>query len=210
AACSPTAPSTATWPSSGKRWTICGCSPTRPSSRCTTASEPGSGTSTARKSPGSLSNRGFFSHSCCQNPGLIARPFRAQARLPVMIRPTETLRHRTARRRCGAFTATLLTAGMLAVTAAAGAAETRIYRTVDEDGNVVFTDVPPKSEQPGQSVDLNESNTFTAPERAGTGRSVESWLGGAEEDQEQEPADTGYRSLSITSPPPNAPLRDNA
>ena len=103
--------------------------------------------------------------------------------------------------------ALLLCAGM----ASAGTAEaaTRIYRTVDEHGNVGFTDVPPKSEEQGQAVDLNQGSSFQPPEQPGSSRSLESWLGTEDQRSEKEP-NRGYTSLSVASPAGDGALRDNA
>ena len=103
--------------------------------------------------------------------------------------------------------AAVLAAGMLAA-GVADAAATRIYRTVDENGNVVFTDVPPKSDEQGRAVDLNESNVFSPQERPGTARRVEDWL--ATGDERVEAGDGRYVSLSVASPADDEPLRDNA
>lgn len=92
-------------------------------------------------------------------------------------------------------------------------AGTTIYRTVDENGNVVFTDVPPKSNEQGAAVKLGDSNSFTPPpgeNRQPTGRSVEEWLDGDSGDSDQEPAAGGYASLKVASPANDAAVRDNA
>lgn len=101
----------------------------------------------------------------------------------------------------------------LALVLAAGAlaAETRIYRTVDEDGNVVFTDVPPADGRDGQTVELGPGNTFTPPPTASEGgRSLESWLGREDDQDEAEGDATRYRSLRVAGPAHDEALRDNA
>lgn len=99
----------------------------------------------------------------------------------------------------------------LVVGAAATAAETRIYRTVDADGNVVFTDVPPAQGQASQTVELGTGNTFTAPETPAESRSLESWLGrDAQDEEEAGDAAVRYRSLRVASPAHDEGLRDNA
>lgn len=103
-----------------------------------------------------------------------------------------------------------LAAGLL--TTAAADAATRIYRTVDEDGNVVFTDVPPKESEQGQAVDLEGGNTFSPPEPATEGRTLQSWLGTDAEDADADEAaaPVSYRSLQVASPADDEALRDNA
>lgn len=114
----------------------------------------------------------------------------------------------------------LLLAGLLA-TAGVSEAASRIYKTVDENGNVVFTDQPPRPGETGESVELTTGNTFTPPPRpAQTGSdgsvSLEDWLEGGEgarEDGESEEGGgsvTSYQSLAITSPANDAAVRENA
>ncbi|MDZ7670250.1 MAG: DUF4124 domain-containing protein [Gammaproteobacteria bacterium] len=95
--------------------------------------------------------------------------------------------------------------------AAPAEANGRIYKTVDEDGNVVFTDVPPRPEQRGETVDLNSGNSFTPPERENDGISLEAWRGdepaGPEDEEETV---TRYNSLQVASPQNDAAVRDNA
>jgi hypothetical protein len=76
----------------------------------------------------------------------------------------------------------------------------QIYRTVDEDGNVVFTDVPPAPSEQGEAVDVAPMNTFSAPTIQAsepTGESTDS-------------AEAIYRYLEITSPGNEESIRDNA
>lgn len=106
--------------------------------------------------------------------------------------------------------ALLLSSGLVAATA--DAAASRIYRTVDEDGNVVFTDVPPRPEQQGDAVDVETPNSFTPPATASERRSVGEWLGQDGEpalEDGEEPA-IQYRSLRVASPTHDEALRDNA
>ena len=75
----------------------------------------------------------------------------------------------------------------------------QIYKTVDRDGNVVFTDVPPAPSQQAETVNVAPPNTFTAP-------AVESSTDSAEESGDA----TYYRYLEITSPGDEESIRDNA
>ncbi|HEX7037611.1 MAG TPA: DUF4124 domain-containing protein [Pseudomonadales bacterium] len=106
----------------------------------------------------------------------------------------------------------LVTASLsLVLAAGALAAESRIYRTVDENGNVVFTDVPPADGRAGRTVELGPGNTFTPPPTAASeGRSLESWLGRESDEDETEGAAIRYRSLRVAGPPHDQALRDNA
>jgi hypothetical protein len=130
-----------------------------------------------------------------------------------MIRPNVTPRDSHGNRAWHpALTVVLLAAALLAACPAAAAS--KIYRTVDEDGNVVFTDVPPKSGEQGRELDLEAPNSFEPGESQDTRRSVESWLGESDEvddpSQGQRSAVASYRSLKVASPANDAPLRDNA
>lgn len=134
-----------------------------------------------------------------------------------MTRPPEGQRRHTTRLLSG------LSAGML-VTALLGAGEaaasTKIYRTVDAQGNVVFTDVPPRPDQQGQAVELDEGSTFTPPptptaESAPqqSRMSVEQWLGGDGEPPapgEEQAAPGNYQALEIITPGNDEAVRDNA
>ncbi len=82
---------------------------------------------------------------------------------------------------------------------AATAAETKIYKTVDEDGNVVFTDVPPKGDDSVQEVNV------TAPNTADLGTAtppIDSSI------DPQEVESFAYRSLRITSPEHDQSVRE--
>ena len=82
---------------------------------------------------------------------------------------------------------------------AATAAETKIYKTVDEDGNVVFTDVPPKGDDSVQEVNV------TAPNTADLGTAtppIDSLI------DPQEVESFAYRSLRITSPEHDQSVRE--
>jgi hypothetical protein len=98
-----------------------------------------------------------------------------------------------------ALTLTMLPAG----------AASKIYKTFDEDGNVVFTDVAPKTEQPNQPVELEPPNSFTPPPDTREGISLEEWLG-TDGEVAGEAAATGYQSLAVGAPGNDEGLRDNA
>jgi len=83
----------------------------------------------------------------------------------------------------------------------AGAGSNGIYRTVDADGNVVFTDNPPDKKR-AEEVKVGPTNTMDSPpaERRAERRG----------DAPPEPPplpDTGYEAVSITAPDAGANLR---
>ncbi len=116
------------------------------------------------------------------------------------------------RRRAGARPR--LASGVIALTAIvslamqpAAAAASRIYKTVDEDGNVVFTDQPPRPDQSGDAVELESQNTFTPAPAAEQGAEQAAADSEASDEADSTPA---YRSLTITSPANDEGLRENA
>jgi hypothetical protein len=81
----------------------------------------------------------------------------------------------------------------------------QIYKTVDEDGNVVFTDVPPNRDT--GAVQLDEYSTYepaaAAPAAQTSGRSA----GIEEGETEPEPS---YEMISILTPRNDEPIRENS
>lgn len=99
---------------------------------------------------------------------------------------------------------------VLALTAPAQTDAAEIYRTVDEHGNVVFTDVPPRPGEPGEAVELEAPNSYRTPPQRDTGISLEAWLESQEEPEPDEAAPVGYERLQVAQPPHDAAIRDNA
>jgi hypothetical protein len=93
--------------------------------------------------------------------------------------------------------ATLVFAATVAATDAPAAS--KIYKTVDKDGNVVFTDVP--QGDTGQTVDVQPANTFPAAARP------ESSAESADASPGEVPS---YYAIAISSPTEDLAVRDNA
>ncbi|TDI90984.1 MAG: DUF4124 domain-containing protein [Chloroflexi bacterium] len=91
--------------------------------------------------------------------------------------------------------AALLLGALGTVTASA-----EIFRTVDEHGNVVFTDIPPPGNQASESVTVNPVNTFSVPTPAATAPPPEADV----------PEVAHYESLTIVAPANDATVRENA
>lgn len=99
---------------------------------------------------------------------------------------------------------------ILTVTSApiASAADAKVYKTRDKDGNVVFSDVPPASveEASKAAIEVKVPNTY---ETRGQGQSAadnrEPWIVGEDESAEFIP----YATLQVAFPANDAPLRDN-
>ena len=89
----------------------------------------------------------------------------------------------------------------------------RIYKTVDEDGNVVFTDVPPKDNSKSIEIDAHNLYTPTTPTAKPVATS-EDRRQHAEPGQkdEEEPTQTAtvYDTLHILTPAEDEPVRENA
>ncbi|MFW6092933.1 MAG: DUF4124 domain-containing protein [Pseudomonadota bacterium] len=99
----------------------------------------------------------------------------------------------------------------LVVSAQPAAGADRIYRTVDEDGNVVFTDETPGPDEPSETVELEPdgANTFEPPPVEQHTRSLEEWL--EDDDEEAEAAaESGYRTLRVAQPGDDEGIRNNA
>lgn len=96
-------------------------------------------------------------------------------------------------------------AALVAGQAAAG--EGRIYRTVDEHGNVVFTDIPPREDDDDAEQIIVETPNSFAPEEAMPANQGQ-WI--VEPDEEEEVAPFSYDALEIVSPPNDEAVRENA
>lgn len=102
----------------------------------------------------------------------------------------------------------LISASLLAAPAAGEQSSSRIYRSVDEDGNVVFSDQPPRPGQQAEPVEVQSENTFTPPpgtDSAGATGAQQPEAAAAEDE-----AAPAYRSLRVASPADDEGLRDNA
>ncbi len=96
---------------------------------------------------------------------------------------------------------TLLTVSiwLCALAAVTTANAAQVYKTVDKDGNVVFTDVPPKGDAAAERISVTPVNTAD--------------LGGipaATEDNDGDPMDEfAYESVDILSPQDDEAVRGN-
>jgi hypothetical protein len=100
---------------------------------------------------------------------------------------------------------TLSSALLILVFGLAQAGESRIYKTVDEHGNVVFTDIPPREEEPAEQIIIEDPNSF-APEEADGPR--EQWI--VEAEGEDTELIFSYQSLVIAAPEDDQAIRENA
>ena len=89
----------------------------------------------------------------------------------------------------------------------AGSVHAEIYKTVDADGNVVFTDVPPKDQT--KAVVLEIQNTYTPEASAAPQQNSERPGDARDEEPEEEPAAVLYDHIAIVAPQHDAPVREN-
>ena len=85
-------------------------------------------------------------------------------------------------------------------------ADARIYKTVDENGNIIFTDIPPREDEPAEQIIVEQPNAFSIEEAIGP---REQWVVEAEE-AEPEASPFAYTSLNIASPEDDQAIRENA
>ena len=45
--------------------------------------------------------------------------------------------------------------------------DARIYKTVDENGNIIFTDIPPREDEPAEQIIVEQPNAFSIEEAIG-------------------------------------------
>jgi len=112
----------------------------------------------------------------------------------------------------GAVLTAVLTAVLAAsTTAGAPTAAAQIYRTVDEDGNVVFTDVPPRPDEAAETVELGSGSTFTPPPAAVPAETPLRWsdVDGAVDEPAADAAAV-YQSVEIASPGNDEAVRENS
>lgn len=99
--------------------------------------------------------------------------------------------------------AALLTLAISAATTA-DAAQSRIYKTVDAEGNVVFTDIPPREDTSAEQIIIENPNSFKVEEALGP---ADQWI---VEPSDAEEVPFSYRSLNIASPADDETIRDNS
>jgi hypothetical protein len=91
----------------------------------------------------------------------------------------------------------------LLLTGSALTANAAIYKKVDADGNVVFTDVPPRPEESAETIEIYSPNSFTAANEG-------ELLAAESEPERTNDAANEYTAVQITSPADDASVRANA
>ena len=120
---------------------------------------------------------------------------------------TTMIRTRRAQGFCGLLALATLLGGL---TTAAQAA-TKIYKPVEADGNVVYTDVAPKEPAAAEEaeVKLSELNQFVNPEPEQASPIVTLPAIAEEEPEEDASAVLSYESATLTFPANDQPVRAN-
>ena len=103
---------------------------------------------------------------------------------------------------------------LLICLAASSFAGTKIYRTVDENGTVTFTDKPPAGEQvEAAPLDVKPANVYAPASRSRDAAGRDLWIvDGAEGSENSDDAGEQvftYQSLEITSPSADEAVRSN-
>ncbi len=87
------------------------------------------------------------------------------------------------------------------------AGEGRIFRTVDEHGNVVFTDIPPREDdENAEQIIVETPNSFEVEEAIPAAQ--DQWI--VEPEDAETEAPFRYDTLQIVSPADDEPVRENA
>ena len=90
-------------------------------------------------------------------------------------------------------------------------AAAQIYRVTDADGNVVFTDVPPRPDEKSDPVELGSGSTFEIEDALPSKSSATSWSSDSTDDESADDIQTfGYEMLQVVSPANDASVRENA
>ncbi len=99
----------------------------------------------------------------------------------------------------------ILVAGSLV--AMNGLAATKIFKTVDADGNVVFSDLPAGSNQNPETVEVEAPNIFDSEGAAAQG--AEPWVAVGDDAGAGPALPQAYSSLTIATPAADESIRDN-
>jgi len=78
-------------------------------------------------------------------------------------------------------------------------AATTVYRTVDAEGRVTFSDAPPAKGEKGEAVEVREPMSFEPPPTAPAG-SGEAWQWDMTVNPEADPQAVAYTGISVIAP----------
>lgn len=103
------------------------------------------------------------------------------------------------------FSARKLLLVMAFVVSAGSAFALDVYKQVDEDGNIVFTDTPQGTTQPAEKVEIRETNTVSQPPKPPMSRLISENAGPSSEQNQS----YGYDLLAIVQPEDGAVFKRN-
>lgn len=118
-------------------------------------------------------------------------------------------RQRRGRGLCRSLVPVLACVGSVMLGSGAFAATT-VYRSVDANGNVVFTDRPPRAGEATETVEIRAPNSISRPEESAppaAGTEAWEWDMQAGEDADQTPF--SYVALAIVAPANDEGIRQN-
>jgi len=88
-------------------------------------------------------------------------------------------------------------------------AATTVFRSVDANGNVVFSDRPPPRGQAAETIEIQDPASFRAPAPA-TANQNSTWDWDMTGGEEREEGPFLYGALAIVAPVPDETIRENA
>lgn len=106
------------------------------------------------------------------------------------------------------YAAIFLVVGVFMASDALGAS--KIYKRVDANGNVVFTDVPPAANEQAETVEINSPNTYQRDDILTVEGDRQPWIVAADDETSDAPPAAPYHSLTVRSPEDDANIRENA
>lgn len=111
--------------------------------------------------------------------------------------------------------APVISNGLLAVTltlllSASGSLQAKIYKTVDAQGNVSYTDVAPAQRESEAELQVEELNTFTSPEPAPEPLPTVVLNNPDNDEDEEDQAPNQYSQIRISSPGDDEAVRANS
>lgn len=120
------------------------------------------------------------------------------------------IRAATRAHRSATLVASLLLAAML-LDAAPAAAATTVYRSVDSEGRVVFSDTPPGPGESAEAIEIRDPTSFEAPSTTPSSDASPAWEWDmmAEEGAEER-ANFTYTAASVLSPANDESVRENS
>lgn len=120
-----------------------------------------------------------------------------------MSQPAARLRH-------ARFMAPLLLLAMLAPATAVTQAATTIYRTVDADGNPVFSDQPPPPGERAETLEIQQPSSFEPPARSQDGAAgADAWDWDMQSEAEEDEAPFVYGGVAVVAPANDEGVRGN-